>query len=135
MFDLQVEANGEGYKTYAAPGKGLTETEFIRAVSGENGPHYRLPEYVTSFLLARDVELEFSGVDASTVRDTMDEYSHSSGSGGFLFFRASASVSKSNHWSQVTTHRTANGMTIKIPGTQLIGYYTQKVPQFPILGP
>ena len=133
MNTQQVEDNGEGGKTYASPGKALTETDFVNAISGgEGGRQYRLPEYVTSFLLARDVELEFSGVDANTVRDTLDEYSHSSGSGGFLFFRASASVTKSNHWSQVTAHRTANGMRIKIPGTQLIGYYTQKLPRFPL---
>ena len=116
---------------YASPGKGMTEAQFIQAISGGNGPQYRLPEYITSFLLARDIELEFSGVDSSTIRNTLDEYSHTSGSGGFLFFRASASVTKSGHWSQVTTRRTANGMAIKIPGTQLIGYYTEKVPKFP----
>ena len=110
----------------------MTEAQFVQAISGGDGPQYRLPEYVTSFLLARDIELEFSGVDANTIRDTLDEYSHTSGSGGFLFFRASASVTKSNHWSQVTAHRTSNGMTIKIPGTQLIGYYTQKLPRFPL---
>ena len=130
-----MEENEEGSKTYASPGKGMTEAQFVQAISGGDGPHapqYRLPEYVTSFLLARDIELEFSGVDSSTIRDTLDEYSHTSGSGGFLFFRASASVTKSNHWSQVTTRRTANGMAIKIPGTQLIGYYTEKVPKFPL---
>ena len=113
----------------------MTEAQFVQAISGGTGPNtpqYRLPEYVTSFLLARDIELEFSGVDANTIRDTLDEYSHTSGSGGFLFFRASASVTKSNHWSQVTAQRTANGMAIKIPGTQLIGYYTQKLPKFPL---
>ena len=112
----------------------MTEEEFLQAISdvdGGNSARYRLPEYVTSFLLARDIELEFSGVDANTVRNTLDEYSQTSGSGGFLFFRASASVTKSNHWSQVTAQRTANGMTIKIPGTQLIGYYTEKLPKFP----
>ena len=127
-----MEDDGEGDVTYASPGKDMTEEDFIHEILGANGRQYRLPEYVTSFLLARDIELEFSGVDASTIRDTLDEYSHSSGSGGFLFFRASASVTKSSHWSQVTAERTANGMTIKIPGTQLIGYYTQKVPRFPL---
>ena len=128
----QVEDDGKGHTTFASPGIGMSEENFIHEILGENGRQYRLPEYVTSFLLARDVELEFSGVDASTVRDTLDQYSHTSGSGGFLFFHAHASVTKNSHWSQVTAERTANGMTIKIPGTQLIGYYTQKVPKFPL---
>lgn len=130
-----MESNaGEGLYTYVAPGKDLTEQAFRDAVTGGTAygnRQYRLPEYVTSFLLARDIELEFSGVDADTVSDTLDEYSHTSGSGGFLFFRASASVTKSSQWSQVTAQRTANGMSIKIPGTQLIGYFTQKMPRFP----
>ena len=120
---------------YGSPGKGLSETDFIAAIkSGDGGPDdviYRLPEYVTSFLIARDVELEFSNVNRRTVRDTVSTFTQHSGHASFFCFSSSFSYSKSNYRSTSKVHRTANGMVIKIPGAQVIGYYTQKLPKFP----
>ena len=110
---------------------GFTELGFYNVLSNDN-KQYKLPEYTTGFLLARNIELEFSGVDAETVTSTMSEMSHSSGGGGFLCFRASVSKTKTRDTSHVQVQRTANGMSIKIPGAQIIGYYTKIVPKFPL---
>ena len=93
---------------------------------------YMLPEYTTGFLLARNIELEFSNLDSETITSTMNEMSHTSGSGGFLFFKASASVTKTKQTSHVRVERTGSGMKIKIPGAQVIGYYTRVMPRFPV---
>ena len=112
-----------------APGKGLSEKEFIEAITQED-VIYRLPEYVTSFLLARDIEMEFSNINRKTFRETVSCMSKNSVScnSQFLFFSATKSSSSS---STSKVHRTANGMKIQIPGAQVIGYYTQKLPKFP----
>ena len=119
-----------------APGKTLSEKEFIDAITAGDGARadqviYRLPEYVTSFLIAKDVELEFSNVNRKTFRETMSSFTRHSGHASFLCFSSSFSYSKSDSKSKSRLHRTANGMLIKIPGAQVIGYYTQKLPRFP----
>lgn len=121
---------------YGAPGKSLSEKDFIEAITVGDGDKpddtiYRLPEYVTSFLIARDVELEFSNVNRKTFRETVSSFTHHSGHASFLCFSSSFSYSNSEHKSKSKIHRTANGMLIKIPGAQVIGYYTQKLPKFP----
>lgn len=113
-----------------SPGR-QSETNFYNQLL-KNNVHYKLPEYTTAFLLARNIELEFSGLDSNTVSYAMQEHSHSEGHGGFLFFRASASVSKGKQTSHVQMDRTADGLSIKIPGAQVIGYYTEVLPIFPI---
>lgn len=117
---------------YGSPGKHLTELDFMNAVKGdESNKIYRLPEYVTSFLLAREVELEFSKVDRNTFSETVSTFTRHSAHCSFLCFSASFSSTKSDYNSRSSVDRTANGMRISIPGTQLIGYYTQKLPKFP----
>ena len=108
----------------------MSETDFLSKITNNN-VRYMLPEYPTSFLLARNIEMEFDGLDSGVVSSTMNEMSHTSGHGGFLFFHASASVTKSKTTSSVTIQRTANGMKLRIPGTQMIGYYTEVLPKFP----
>ena len=115
---------------YVSPGRGETEVDFYNLLRTSN--QYKLPEYTTAFLLARNIELEFSGVDEKTVASTMSRMSHFSGGGGFLFFHASASVTSTKQTSDVQVKRTANGMKINIPGAQIIGYYTETLPRFPV---
>ena len=115
---------------YVSPGQSLTETQLFDRLT-QSSRQYKLPEYATDFLLARNIELEFSGVDTETVTSFMSEMTHVGGSGGFLFFHAGASYTKTKQVSHVEVKKTANGMNIKIPGAQLIGYYTEVVPLFP----
>ena len=48
-----------------------------------------------------------------------------------LVFSVKGGVGLNIGWKSMTVHRTANGMAIEIPGAQIIGYYTQVMPQFP----
>lgn len=52
-------------------------------------------------------------------------------SGSYDMFSLSASVGIGKEKQSITADRTATGMIINIPGAQVIGYYTQVVPQFP----
>ena len=98
-----------------------------------------MPEYVTSFLLARNVRLQFSGLDSNTVSRAMQTMFGFSNDASALFIyegiplvvggNAQAGFRFSRN--SMTADVTANGMIIEIPGTQVIGYYTQVMPQFP----
>ena len=90
-----------------------------------------MPEYVTSFLLARNVKLQFSGLDSRSVSKAMQMVAGASITGSYNMFSLSASVGINKGKQSVTADRTANGMVIHIPGAQIIGYYTQVLPQFP----
>lgn len=116
---------------FVSPGQGLTESILLDTLTQSN-VRYKLPEYTTGFLMARKIELVFSGLDADTVTSTMSSMSHTSSGVGFLCFHASASVTKTKDTSHVSVKRTANGMSISIPGAQVIGYYTQVMPKFPL---
>ena len=133
-------ANAEsGQRVLGSPGPHLTEPDFINAVSGGDGPDdfiYRLPEYVTSFLLAKDIELEISSKSKtlywSFMRKTsIDRYTTER---NFVFFKTSTTVEHSHSSSKEVTrvHRTADGFKLKIPGAQVIGYYTRVLPKFPL---
>ena len=91
-----------------------------------------LPEYVTSFLLARNVKLQFSGLDSRSVSKAMQMVAGGSFNTGLpLVFDFSATVGIQRTKQSVTADCTANGMIIHIPGAQIIGYYTQVMPEFP----
>ena len=47
-------------------------------------------------------------------------------------FSLSSKFSNSNQKASFQASSTATGLKIKVPGTQLIGYYTEVVPKFPI---
>ena len=123
----------EQKKTFVSPGLSLTEGQFRDAVNGAGGDGnlYLLPEYVTSFILARGVKLQFSGLDSSSVSHAMQMMVGASFSGSYDMFTMAASVGIGKQKQSVTADRTANGMIINIPGAQIIGYYTQALPQFP----
>ena len=135
MFILQV-TNTDGYQlTLGAPGSHLTEADFINAMTGGDGPDdilYRLPEYATSFLLAKDIELEISNVQEKFVRTVLHMSTQPNANLNIFFFKLGGSYSGSTTAARSRFYRTANGMKIKIPGAQVIGYYTQKLPKFPI---
>ena len=92
---------------------------------------YLLPEYATGFLLAREIDLEFSGIDASTASHMVQTSIQSSLSIGIGPFSASASYGENHQKSSFQAKRTADGLKISIPGAQIIGYFTEIVPKFP----
>lgn len=118
-------------KTFISPGRGYQDENAYYSALTSSERRYKLPEFTTSFLLARNIELTFSGLDSSTSNYYMSRVTSSSGSGGFLFFRVQHSETKTKQVSHVVASKSASGMRIKIPGAQVIGYYTETLPKFP----
>ena len=91
-----------------------------------------MPEYVTGFLLARNVKLQFSELNQKSANHLTQLMVGASFSASFGAFSLSAAVDKNKIKQKMTADRTANGMVINIPGAQIIGYYTTVLPKFPI---
>ena len=127
---MQIGNTPNNIRVLGAPGKELSEKAFIAAITKED-IIYRLPEYVTSFLLARDMEMEFSELDGKAFRDTVSTFTSETESKTRLLSSSTNTKTSSNYESKSKVHRTASGMKIKIAGAQVIGYYTQKLPKFP----
>ena len=116
-----------------SPGTNFTEDSFIGKLSEDT---YLLPEYVTGLLLSQNINLEFVGISASQSVHAVHSASSSSYSlsGGFGPWKASVSYgrSSSNYQKTFKAESTSSGMRISIPGAQIIGYYTQVMPKFPL---
>ena len=117
-----------------SPGTLEGEDKFISAIT-QPGANYLLPEYVTGLLLSRNINIEFKGISASRSAHAVHVSTSTSfsASGGFGFWSASVSGSFSNSRSQRTfsAESSSDGLRITIPGAQIIGYYTQVLPEFP----
>ena len=116
--------------TYVSPGPS-TEKDLRDNIRGSRSNLYLLPEYVTSFVLARDVKLQFSEVNANSVSRAMQMIAGGSLSVNYGIFNAKASFGTKKTKQSVTADRTANGIIINIPGAQIIGYFTNVLPRFP----
>ena len=130
---FQVSNSEDGSRVLGSPGSHLTEYQFINAISGGGGPDtttYRLPEFVSSFLLVKDLELEISNMKSqkSFFRAFVKSDTVKRGFSNNFYFGTSTSDSSSHS----RVYKTANGMKIKVAGAQLIGYYMQKIPKFPL---
>ena len=115
---------------FGAPGQGLSEKQFVEAITNEE-TIYRLPEYVTSFLLARDIEMEFSNLDSKAFRDTVSLFTKETETLNIFWYSKEKTKTSGRTQSKSKVHRTTSGLKIKIAGAQVIGYYTQKLPKFP----
>ena len=117
-----------------SPGTLPGEDNFIEAIT-EPGANYLLPEYVTGLLLSRNVNIEFRDISASSAAHAVRSATSASfsASGGFAFWSASSSGGFSNSRYQRTfsSESASDGLRITIPGAQIIGYYTQVMPEFP----
>ena len=92
---------------------------------------YLLYQYPTAFLLAKDVTMEFSGLDADTKQSALSTSFGVSAKGGWGPFSFGGSSSTSTSSSNMRASSTADGLKIELPGAQIIGYYCDVVPKFP----
>ena len=122
-----------------SPGRLLSEADFINAITGGDGPDeyiYRLPEYVTSFLLAKNIEFEISSKSSSLYRTFVSEMSSTSHTSAMNVLvaqvRSSSFSSTSSSKGRSQVERTASGFKLKVPGVLVIGYYTTVLPKFPL---
>lgn len=136
---MQIQFDYETKKTAYVSPPSSTEQELADIINGKADNIYVMPEYVTSFLLARDVKLQFSGLDSNTVSRAMQAmFGLSTDASAMIILKGVPLVVGANteagfrfSRNSMTADRTANGMIIEIPGAQVIGYYTQVMPQFP----
>ena len=96
---------------------------------------YRIPQYVTGLLLCRNLTLEFEGVQGrSSYSYALVAASLDSGADiNWGIFKLSARYAGSgfNQKASFEASKTATGMRIRVPGVQMIGYYTEVIPKFP----
>ena len=99
---------------------------------------YMLFQYPTAFLLAKDVTMEFSGLDAKTKQSALSTSFGLSSKGNFGPFsfgsgpvKLGLSPSMSTSSNNMRASATADGLKIELPGAQIIGYYCDVVPKFP----
>ena len=110
----------------------MPEKDFFNEIKGTSGAFkYLLSQYPTAFLLAKDVSMEFSGLDASTKQSALTVSVGVSVKGGWGPVSFGGSTSASGSSSQMQASSTADGLKIDIPGAQIIGYYCDVVPKFP----
>jgi hypothetical protein len=86
-----------------------------------------LPTYPTAFVVVKDVtiNLAFTGSEATNQAEAAQ--SASSNSGGIFCFSVSSSSSSSNSSSSATSASIAENTIIKIPGPQILGWFSEYV--------
>ncbi len=86
------------------------------------------PCFPAAFVIAKDVTIRLSTGESvsSTVRSVMEE--QVAKGGGVFCFSGSSASSSSSESSSAKVQNTNNGLTIKFPGAQILGYYLEKTP-------
>ena len=110
-----------------SPGPQNTDKAFVEAVK----PEHTLPQYVTGLLLCRNLALEFSGVDQETKASFVRTSLSVGLSVSYGPFELSSGVTHAKQKSSFEATTTASGLRVRIPGVQLVGYYTEVIPKFP----
>jgi hypothetical protein len=84
--------------------------------------------YPTGYIICKDVLIKISNLDLSNASSQKFMHEQVSSSGGFLFFRHTT-TSETNTTTQSSNFQMASdGMIVRIPGPQIIGYIQQMVP-------
>ena len=92
---------------------------------------YLLPQYITGFLLARNLSMEFSSTDSSSTSSFIAESLSVNTGVSVGPLSISASYMRSTQEATFQAESTSSGLRIGVPGVQMIGYYTDIVPKFP----
>ena len=126
-FILSLSAQFNNSEDRVSPGY-MVEQKFYDEVMKNK---YLLYQYPTAFLMAKEVTLEFSGLDASTKSTALSTSVGVAAKGSYGPITFGGSTSMSGSHSSMRASSTANGLKVEIPGAQLIGYYCDIVPKFP----
>jgi hypothetical protein len=91
-------------------------------------PDAFLPCFPTGYIIAKDVLIKISRFKIKTVADKkyLDEKTTSGGS--FLFFSTAKTSQKTEDSSSSAFQMASDGMIVRIPGPQVIGYVQQMLP-------
>ena len=113
-----------------SPGPSGDDADFTREALDQS-KNYLIPQYITGLLLCRNLTLEFSNVAKESTYSFVATSLETSLSVGYGPFSLSASYSRSSQKSSFEASATATGLRIRVPGVQMIGYYTEVTPKFP----
>lgn len=114
-----------------SPGPYTTDREFVNAAQDARR-NYHIPHYLTGLLLARNLNLEFSGMDRQSSYNFVATSLSTRSRFGWGPFSVSHSYNRNTQSSRFEATSTETGISVRVPGVQLIGYYTQVTPKFPI---
>ncbi|XP_071960372.1 uncharacterized protein [Antedon mediterranea] len=100
------------------------------------GDAYELPVYSTGLLLVKDVRIRLQGLDYSTESTIIQSSSSTSGGVGGSYYglfglSVQSSSSRSSDSASFYAESNEDGLTIVIPGAQILGYYNDVTPKFP----
>ena len=114
-----------------SPGPSSTDRDFVQRVQ-DPVQNYVIPHYVTGLLLARKVVLEFNGMSKQEQYRFVAKSTVTSFGLGWGFFSLNVGIGKNKGKAAFESSVTESGLKVSIPGVQLIGYYTEVTPEFPI---
>ena len=114
-----------------SPGPFATDRQFVTTAQDKRS-NYHIPHYLTGLLLARNVDLEFSGMNRQSSYRFVATSLSTRSRFGWGPFSVSTSYNRNTQSSRFEATSTETGIRVRIPGVQLIGYYTQVTPEFPI---
>ncbi|KAI0061358.1 hypothetical protein BV25DRAFT_780912 [Artomyces pyxidatus] len=88
-----------------------------------------LPAFPVGYIIAKDVLVKLSSSSSSSSSSTKSFSEQAAASGGVLCFSFSHASQSSGDSSSVSTKEMADGLVIKIPGPQILGYVMQLTPK------
>ena len=116
-----------------SPGPFATDGEFVTRAQ-DSQRNYHIPHYLTGLLLARNLNLEFSGMSRQSSYNFVATSLSTRSNFGWGPFSVTRSYNRNTQDSRFEATSTETGLRVRVPGVQLIGYYTQVTPKFPISG-
>ena len=89
----------------------------------------QLPAYPVGYVICKDVFIKVSGMQMSSTAEKTHVLEDFQSSGGSLCFRYDPTNGKSQNGSQAAFEMASDGMIVRIPGPQILGYIQQIVPE------
>lgn len=111
----------------------MNERDFYNEVTKESidGPLYLLYQYPTAFLLAKEIVMDFTGLSDKAKQAALISSVGTLLKGSYGPISYGASISAAGSYNHMQVSSTVNGLTVHVPGAQIIGYYCDVIPKFP----
>jgi hypothetical protein len=106
---------------------GLAVEAAITKANGEFKPG-TLPCFPVGYIIAKDILIKVSGMSVETVADKQYLDEKMSSESNFIFFSTSKPAQKTESTASSKSDIAKDGMVVRIPGPQIIGYIQQMLP-------
>lgn len=131
-YGAAVDSNGAPLDLATLLGSSAGATTVKAALQGLiDGPDHKkpsvLPAYPIAFIVVKDVTIHITSMDQQTANNAASATSSSSYSGGIFCFSVSGSSSSSSASQSAYSAASNTGLTIKIPGPQILGWFMEYV--------